>query len=110
MGSHILRVLNTNVDGRYKSVYGMTRVRGIGRRFASLMCKIGQGQISKRIGEISVEQLEKLIEIVSHPSHYMIPIWFLNSQKEYQSGTNGQVTVTQIDGLLRDTLDRSKRI
>ena len=36
---HILRVLNTNVDGREKVPYALCKIRGIGRRFANLICK-----------------------------------------------------------------------
>ena len=36
---HILRVLNTNVDGRTKVMYALTQIRGIGRRFSNVVCK-----------------------------------------------------------------------
>lgn len=45
---HILRVLNTNVDGRHKVPYAMTKIRGIGRRFAILICKKADVDINKR--------------------------------------------------------------
>ena len=32
---HILRVLNTNVDGKDKIMYALTRIKGIGRRFSN---------------------------------------------------------------------------
>lgn len=45
---HILRVLNTNVDGKQKVMYAMTSIRGIGRRFANLVCKKAEVDMSKR--------------------------------------------------------------
>ena len=33
---HILRVLNTNVDGRTKVMYALTQIKGIGRRFSNV--------------------------------------------------------------------------
>jgi Ribosomal protein S13/S18 len=45
---HILRVLNTNVDGKQKIMYAMTAIRGIGRRFSNLVCKKGEVDMSKR--------------------------------------------------------------
>lgn len=48
--THILRVLNTNVDGRTKIMYAMTSIRGIGRRFSNLTCKKAEVDMRKRCG------------------------------------------------------------
>lgn len=45
---HILRVLNTNVDGKQKIVYAMTAIKGLGRRFSNLVCKKAEVDLSKR--------------------------------------------------------------
>lgn len=47
---HILRVLNTNVDGKQKVMYAITAIRGIGRRFSNLVCKKAEVDMSKRCG------------------------------------------------------------
>ncbi|KAK8955758.1 40S ribosomal protein S18 [Platanthera guangdongensis] len=36
---HIFRVLNTNVDGKKKIMFALTSIKGIGRRFANIVCK-----------------------------------------------------------------------
>ena len=48
---HILRLLNTNVDGKNKIMYAMTAIRGIGRRFSNLVCKKAEVDLKKRAGE-----------------------------------------------------------
>ena len=45
---HILRVLNTNVDGRQKIVYAMTAIKGLGRRFSNLVVKKAEVDLNKR--------------------------------------------------------------
>jgi hypothetical protein len=47
---HILRVLNTNVDGKQKVMYAITAIRGIGRRFSNLVCKKAEVDMRKRCG------------------------------------------------------------
>ena len=37
--THILRILNTNVDGRHKIMYALTKIRGIGRRYSNMVLK-----------------------------------------------------------------------
>lgn len=79
--THILRVLNTNVDGRNKIMYAMTNIRGIGRRFSNFACKKGEVDMKKRAGECSAEDIENLMLITSNPRAYKTPDWFLNRQK-----------------------------
>ena len=45
---HILRVLNTNVDGKQKIMYALTAIRGIGRRFSNICCKKAEVDLNKR--------------------------------------------------------------
>lgn len=45
---HILRVLNTNVDGKQKIMFALTSIKGIGRRFANIVCKKADVDMNKR--------------------------------------------------------------
>lgn len=47
---HILRLLNTNVDGKTKIMYALTSIKGIGRRFSNLCCKKAEVDMKKRAG------------------------------------------------------------
>lgn len=44
----ILRILNTNIDGKRKIPYGIRMIKGVGRRFAVLICKIARINANKR--------------------------------------------------------------
>ena len=52
---HILRLLNTNVDGKHKVMFAMTAIRGIGRRFSNVVCKKAEVDMKKRAGGWMVE-------------------------------------------------------
>jgi len=107
---HILRVLNTNVDGRTKVMYALTQIRGIGRRFSNVVWKKAEIDIGKRAGELSAAELESLMVIVSNPRQFRIPDWFLNRQKNYKDGKYLQQVSNQLDTTLRDDLERLKKI
>merc|ERR1711920_199060 len=102
------------MKGDEKIIYALTGIRGIGRRFASLICKKGEKDTSKRAGEFTTEDLEKLKEIISSPKEYNIPLWFLNNQKKYKSGEYIQEVSnskkTDEDNLISETLKRLKTI
>ena len=43
---HILRVLNTNLDGKVKVMFALTSIKGVGRRF--IACKKAEVDLNKR--------------------------------------------------------------
>lgn len=45
---HILRLLNTNVDGKRKIMYALTEIKGVGRRYANIACKKADVDLNKR--------------------------------------------------------------
>ena len=45
---YILRLLNTNVDGKEKIMYALTQVKGVGRRYSNLVCKKADVDLNKR--------------------------------------------------------------
>ncbi len=36
---HILRVMNTNIDGKRNIMFALTSIKGVGRRYANLVLK-----------------------------------------------------------------------
>merc|ERR1712025_984202 len=79
---HILRVMNTNIDGKRNIMFAITAIKGVGRRYANLVLKKADIDLSKRAGELSEEDVEKIITIMQNPRQYKIPNWFLNRQKD----------------------------
>ena len=61
---HILRVMNTNIDGKRNIMFAITSIKGIGRRYANLCLKKADISLSRRAGELNEEEVEKLITIM----------------------------------------------
>jgi small subunit ribosomal protein S18e len=107
---HILRILNTNVEGKRNVVFGLTKIKGIGRRFSDLICKKAEVDVNKRAGELTADEIEKLVAIIQNPRQFKIPLWFLNRQKDFKSGKYSQVFAQSMDAKLRDDIERLKKI
>merc|ERR1711890_188406 len=107
---HILRVMNTNIDGKRNIMFAITAIKGIGRRYANIVLKKADIDLSKRAGELSEEEVEKIITIMSNPRQYKIPNWFLNRQKDIKDGKTGQMMSNMLDNKLREDLERLKKI
>ncbi|KAF4215463.1 hypothetical protein CNMCM8980_002344 [Aspergillus fumigatiaffinis] len=107
---YILRLLNTNVDGKQKIMYALTQIKGVGRRYSNLVCKKADVDLSKRAGELTTEELERIVTILQNPTQYKIPSWFLNRQRDIVDGKDSQVLSNGLDSKLREDLERLKKI
>jgi len=107
---HILRILNTNVDGTRSVQYALTSIKGVGRRFANVVCKKAEIDLNQRAGELTQEKLEEVIAIVSNPKAFKIPDWFLNRQRDWKTNKPSQATSNVVDTKLREDLERLKKI
>merc|ERR1712072_588861 len=63
--NHILRLLNTNIDGKRKVQYALTEIKGVGRRFANVVGKKSQ-VLSNQLDSKLREDLERLKRIRNH--------------------------------------------
>ncbi|KAK2809736.1 ribosomal 40S subunit protein S18B [Emmonsiellopsis sp. PD_5] len=106
----ILRLLNTNVDGKQKIMYALTKIKGVGRRYSNLVCKKADVDLNKRAGEITSEELERIVTIIQNPTQYKIPTWFLNRQRDITDGKDSQVLANSMESKLREDLERLKKI
>lgn len=62
---HILRVLNTNVDGKQKIMFALTSIKGIGRRFANMACKKADVDMNKRFTLLSLPLFSHCLLIIA---------------------------------------------
>merc|ERR1712226_1435805 len=107
---HILRVMNTNIDGKRNIMFAITAIKGVGRRYANIVLKKADIDLAKRAGELSEEEVERIITIMSNPRQYKIPDWCLNRQKDIKDGKTGQMMSNMLDNKLREDLERLKKI
>lgn len=68
---YIIRLLNTNVDGKQKVMYALTKIKGVGRRYSNLVCKKADVDLSKRAGDLTSEELERIVTIIQNPLQCM---------------------------------------
>jgi small subunit ribosomal protein S18e len=107
---HILRVLNTNIEGKRKVMFAMTRITGIGRRFSNVICKKAEIDVDRRAGTLSNEEIEKLVAIINNPKQFKIPNYLLNRQKDFVTGKTTQQVINTLIGAVRNDIERLKKI
>jgi len=108
--THILRMLNTNIDGKGKIAFALTKIKGCGRRYSHLVCKKADIDVKKRAGELNEAEVERILSILQNPRSFKIPDWFLNRQKDIIDGKTSQVLSNGLDNKLREDIERLKKI
>ncbi|XP_037668245.1 40S ribosomal protein S18-like [Choloepus didactylus] len=107
---HILRVLNTNIDGRWKTAFAITAIKGVGRRYAQVVLRKADVNLPKRAGELTEDEVECVITIRENPRQYKIADWFLNRQKDVKDGKYSQVLANGLDNKLCEDLEQLEKI
>ena len=107
---HMVRVLNTNIDGKRKVAMSLRMIKGIGIRFAYVICKKAGIDANRRAGTLTAEEMERVTDIIADPMKYKIPAWFLNRQRDPKTGKTEHVTSNMVDVKVRDDLERMKKI
>lgn len=75
---YIHRVLNMNISGKRRVPYALREIKGIGIRFAYVLCKVAKVDPKKRAGELTPEEIKKITDIIEDPIGHGIPKWFVN--------------------------------
>ncbi|KAF7682758.1 40S ribosomal protein S18 [Astathelohania contejeani] len=108
--NHIIRMLNTNVDGTRRLNIALTDIRGVGRRFADMVCKRAGIDGTRRAGELSEEELNIIQSIITDPASVNIPEWAFNHRRDIVDGLSTHLVGNQIDADFRLHLERGKKI
>lgn len=58
---HILRIMNTNIDGKRKVGIAMTAIKGVGRRYSNIVLKKADVDLTKRAGECTEEEVSSRV-------------------------------------------------
>ena len=61
-------------------------------------------------GELTQEEVERLVTIIQNPRQFKVPDWMLNRKKDVKDGKFSQVVSNTLDMKLREDLERLKKI
>ena len=64
---HVLRIFNSNIKGTMKVGFALSIIKGIGLRLAHVLLKVARVDSTKRAGELTQDEVNRLNEIVADP-------------------------------------------
>jgi small subunit ribosomal protein S13 len=106
---YIVRVANTDLDGKYQIIPALAMVKGLGIRTAAVVAEKAGVNAYQRIGDLQDADVAKLQEAVENLEGNL-PTWMLNRRKDIETGEDGHLIGTDVEIKLRDDLNRLKKI
>lgn len=106
----IIRIAGTNVDGTKRLAYALTEIKGVGIRLANVIVEKAGLDLDTRLGFLSDGEVERIESIIENPLKNDIPSWFLNRQKDRETGNDFHLIGPDIDLQVKSDIERMKRI
>lgn len=103
----LIRILSKDIPGNKKLYVGIQAIRGVSWSFANAVCKKLNLDKSKRIDELSEEEIKKISEFIKNPS---LPSFLVNRRKDYDTGKDKHLHGADLDLQKEFDIKRLKKI
>lgn len=82
---HIVRVVNTDLDGSKPIKHALRKIKGIDFMLANAVCDMAKVDKNKKTGILNEDEVKRLDDVIKNPLKHNIPAWLLNRRKDYES-------------------------
>lgn len=107
---HLVRIVNTDLNGKQKIGYALTSIRGLSYQFAHAICMVTGVDPNKKSGELNEKEVEKLDSAIRSPSKHAIPSWMYNRQKDMETGGDKHLFGTDLKYIQEGDVRLMKKI
>lgn len=87
---------------------GLTQIKGIGYNFAIAICDTLKINTNSNIGNLTEENVQAIEKLITDPVGGNFPTWFLNRQKDIETGANLHLLTSDIPFTLRNDIERER--
>jgi small subunit ribosomal protein S13 len=106
---HLVRIMNTDLQGAKPVQYALTGIPGIGRRTAILIARGAGVNPAAILGYLPDEDVAKIDSAIGKFED-IVPSWMLNRQKDLTSGQDKHLLGTDIILTFREDINTLKKI
>ena len=85
---HIVRVANADLDGKKHILMGLQKIKGVSFMIANAYCTVADVDKSKRTGDLSDSEIQRLDSLIKNKKPESIPSWLFNRRKDMETGEN----------------------
>ncbi len=106
---HIVRILDTDLEGKRQVPYALCGIKGIGRRVAETIVATAGIDPRRKMGELSDAEIERLKVAISS-AEKRLPWWMLNRRRDLLTGEDKHIMGSDLMLKFRDDLNLLRKI
>ena len=107
---HIVRIVGTDLAGEKRVQLALADLKGVSVAFARAVVHAADVDPFAKLGNLSMEQIRRLEDVLRNPSEHGIPSWLLSRRKDYESGKDLHLLGADIAMAVRIDIGRERRI
>ena len=105
---HIVRIVGNDIPGERKLLVGLTQIKGIGHNFATAIATTLKIDTNSNIGNLTDANVQEIEKLITNPSAANFPSWFLNRQRDIETGKDLHLLTSDIPFTLRNDIERER--
>jgi small subunit ribosomal protein S13 len=107
---HILRIMGTDMQGTLKTIYALTKIKGVSLSLANAILKKAGINPDLRVGFLTETEVNKIEEIIKEPTKYAMPQWLFNRRKDSETGKDTHIISADLVLRTKMDIDQAKEI
>lgn len=96
----IVRIAGRDINGNYTIAHALMQIKGVNQNLAHAMALMAERKLgiemTKKIGSLEENGLEKLEEIIRDPAKFGVPAFMLNRRMDSETGRDMHVVGTDL--------------
>ena len=89
-------------------VIGLTQIKGLGFNFATAILDTLKINPNSNIGNLTEQNVQAIEKLITDPVASNFPTWFLNRQKDIETGADLHLLTSDIPFTLRNDIERER--
>lgn len=107
---YLVRVVNTDLDGKKSIAFALSKVKGVGIPFAFAACRIVNIDVNKKTGALSDAEIKKIEEVIRDPIKAGMPPWMVNRRNDYDTGQNKHLLTGDLQFTVENDIKMMKKM
>ncbi len=107
---HLIRIANTDLEGKKAIVYALKDIRGVGVPLANAICCVANIDGLAKAGNLSDSDLKRIDEVIKDLAKHGIPVWMFNRRNDVESGQDKHIVTNDLIFHHENDIKMMKRI
>ena len=107
---HIVRILNTDLDGSKQTFMALQKMKGIGFMLSNAICEVAKIDKRRKAGYLTEKDVEAISAVLRNPMAYNIPEWMFNRRKDPETGDDIHMVGTDLTYTVQNDIKNMIRL